>query len=160
MKKISILVLLFSFVGLAGYSQFEFGAEFQHNFSKSGSNIASGSFESFSLKRSFTAGVSYNFSSGKNNGGVGFFVGTRYSFGNTMKASMTGNIMAGGRLAYNVNQGSLSATIETGYHAIFNIHGFATPSLGLGYTFDLDKDGDDESKAPWLFTRVAAGYRF
>ncbi|MER3499398.1 MAG: hypothetical protein C4308_12585 [Chitinophagaceae bacterium] len=84
----------------------------------------------------------------------------RYSFANAVKFNANGNVMAGGRLAYRFNESKLTASVQTGYHAIFNVHEFATPSLGLGYDFHLNDEDKKDKEIPWLFVRISGGYRF
>ena len=179
MKKLLGLVLLISSLSVCAHSQssnpWELGAEYQHDWGKSFKGNDLGIvYEGFPGKTSWTAGVHYNFSSlgsGKETSkgsGFGISAGFRYGFG----YGGSGNPFLGIRASFSFEKNEkgksyslFKPSAEFGYHLTFNNFasgGFTSPSIGIGYNFNLgiDKQKTQVFEGPTFNTRIAVGYRF
>ncbi len=151
---------------------FEFGAEYLRYFGKgyNTSKVAARG-ETFNGKKSFSAGITYQFASKKAysvSTGFGLYVGYRHAFGSNTNGN---NPFGGARLMFSfenfegkTRQNSILITpmIEAGYHLVFAKHIFTAPSLGFGYTIEFSQGFNslDEDVGKRLIPSLSAGYRF
>ena len=173
MKNLVLFLVFIAFI-LPGYAQnpWELGAEYMMPIGKGyKSNIAGLRYENFNNKISFSAGITYHFSSRDAYGGFrgyGIYAGFRNSFGNSTSGS---NPFIGLRVLFalenfegKTNLGSLMFTPigEAGYHFVFGDHFFTTPSIGYGYQIKVTKEYNtrDQDVGGRIIPGLAAGYRF
>jgi hypothetical protein len=174
MNKQILLISLYCIISLFAYSQkpWELGAEYQRSFGQGyQKNMIGGRYETYSVKHSWTIGVTYNLSSKKTYSqyrGFGIYGGYRYGFGN---ASKKGNAFAGTRVNFSfenfegkakVNGLSITPTAELGYHLIFAKRLFTSPCIGAGYTLKMNHINNSlqEDEGLRFIPGISAGYRF
>jgi hypothetical protein len=174
MKKPFFLFLLFitSCLIARGQKPFELGAEYIGMFGKGYSTTKAGvRGETFSGKSSFSAGITYQFASGKSysvSSGFGFYAGYRYAFKNDITAS---SLIAGARILFSFEdfegknrESSILITPmgELGYHLLLGKSFYAAPAAGFGYTIEMARGYNslDEDRGGRLIPMVSAGFRF
>jgi hypothetical protein len=174
MRKQILLIVFFSALTIAGYSQnpWELGAEYMRSIGKGfNTNIAGARYETFRNKNSFSIGLTYHFSSKSSYSaykGFGAYAGYRYGFGNSTNGN---SAFAGLRVLFSfenfegktsLNSLMMTPVGEAGYHFIFAKHIFTTPSVGYGYSIKITKENNsmDEDIGGRIIPALAAGYRF